>query len=124
MKDIVEKYIKLRDAKAQITAACKEKTAQIDAALKLAEGALLQAFDAQGIDSVSTASGTAYRTTKTGATVADWDATLGYIKEHELWNMLEHRVAKKAVEEFKAEKDDLPPGVNWYEEVSINVRRA
>jgi hypothetical protein len=56
--------------------------------------------------------------------VADWDATLDFIKANEHWQMLEHRVSKQAVEEYKSEHGDLPPGVDWREEVTVNVRRA
>jgi hypothetical protein len=38
--------------------------------------------------------------------------------------MLERRVNKTAVEEFKAEHGEIPPGVNTRQEIVINVRRS
>ena len=31
---------------------------------------------------------------------------------------------KQAVEQYKEEHGDLPPGINWREEVVVNVRRS
>lgn len=124
MEELVEKYIELRDKKAQLSAAFKQKTAKLDAVLDKIEGVLLQQFKDLGMESVRTKAGTAYKSTRTSATVADWDQTLDYIRRKELWNMLDKRVNKAAVEQFKEEHDDLPPGVNWREEVVVNVRRS
>ncbi len=124
MQDIVEKYIALRDAKAAVSAQYKEKLAKFDLVLDKMEAHLLGEFNKLGIDSIGCDAGTAYKSTRSSASVADWDATLDYIRTNELWNMLERRVAKKAVEEFRDEHGDLPPGLNWREEVTINVRRS
>lgn len=124
MEELVEKYIELRDKKSELSAAYKAKTAKLDTVLTKIEGILLQQFDELKMESVRTKAGTAYKSTRVSATVADWDHTLDFIKQHELWNMLEHRVSKQAVEQFKEEHGDLPPGVNWREEIVVNVRRS
>jgi hypothetical protein len=85
---------------------------------------LLKQLEATGAESVRTKSGTAFKTTKTFASVADWDATLTYIVDQGLFNLLERRVSKQAVLEFKEEHNDLPPGVSWREELAISVRRS
>ena len=123
MEALVTKYIELRDAKATLAAAYKEKVAKLDAVMTTIEGFILESFNEMGIDSAKTAAGTAYKSTRTSATVADWDATLAFIKSKGLWNLLKHDVAKKAVEEFRDAHNDLPPGLNWREEIVINVRR-
>lgn len=124
MKDMVEKYIALRDARALLDSAYKLKKAPLDAAMDKIEAAILAQFEASQIESVRTEGGTAYKSKKTSATVADWDLVLAYIKANDLWQMLEQRVSKKAVEEFVEAHSDLPPGINWREEVTINVRRT
>jgi hypothetical protein len=55
--------------------------------------------------------------------VADWDAFLDHVRENEAWEMLERRVNKTAVEQFKSVEGDLPPGVNWAETQVVNFRR-
>ena len=124
MEELVEKYIELRDAKAKITADYKAKAAVLDASLDKIEGVLLLQFQEQGMESVRTKNGTAYKSNRASATVADWDNVLSFIQENELWNMLEHRVSKQAVEQFKEAHGELPPGINWREEIVINVRRS
>jgi hypothetical protein len=56
--------------------------------------------------------------------VADWDYVLDYIQKNELWNMLEKRVSKQAVEQYVEEHGNLPPGINWREELVVNIRRS
>lgn len=124
MKELVEKYIKLRDAKAKLSQKHKDKVAQIDEILEAIEAALLEQFDQHGIDSVRSEAGTAYTSTRVSASVADWDAVLNYVRDKDLWNLLERRVSKDAVKQFREEHDDLPPGVNWSEEKVINIRRS
>lgn len=124
IEELVEKYIMLRDKKAAIMNAAKEKCAAIEAALTVAENTIMALLNEHGLDSLGCASGTAYRTTRTSATVADWDATLQWIKDNDAFHMLERRVAKTAVEEYVKAEGDLPPGVNWKQDVTINVRRS
>lgn len=124
MEELVEKYIELRDAKAKVKAQYDAKVERIESVLEKIEAVLLQQFNESGMESVRTKSGTAYKQTRTSAGVADWDSVLEYIRENDLWNMLERRVSKAAVEQFKDAHGDLPPGINWREEVVINVRRA
>ena len=124
MEELVNKYIELRDAKAKLKAAFDAKVSKLEAVLDKIEAALLQEFTESGMESVRTKAGTAYKQTRTSAGVADWDATLRFIQENDLWHMLERRVNKAAVEQFKDANGELPPGLNWREEVVINVRRS
>jgi hypothetical protein len=48
---------------------------------------------------------------------------LNHVQENDAWEMLERRVNKKTVEQFKDVNDDLPPGVNWSETQVVNFRR-
>lgn len=121
---IVEKYIQLRDKKAQLKRAFEAETESIDQMLDKCEAYLQQQMTAQGVLSVATKAGTAYRSTRVSAKVEDWDAALAHIIATQNWAMLERRVAKEAVVQFREEHDDLPPGVSWREEVTINVRRS
>ena len=121
---LLKLFIALRDRRAQRKAdyqlddsVDKDKQGNI-------EVEFLRRFNDRGIDNVSARGvGTAYRSTRISARVADWDSLLNFIKEDNAWEMLEHRVSKVAVEQFRAEHDDLPPGVNWDETQVINFRR-
>ena len=124
MEELVEKFIALRDQKSKMSTEYKAQVAQIDSVLDQIEGQLLRDFNTHGMESVRTKSGTAYKSTRNSATVADWDYVLDFIQTNELWNMLERRVSKAAVEQYKDEHGNLPPGINWREEITINVRRS
>lgn len=123
---LVEKYIFLRDKKAQIKAEYDAKVGEIDQMLDRIEAVLLQAFQDAGMDSVRTSAGTAYKSVRTSAQVADWDAFRTFVQQNDPeLTMIERRCNKTAVEQFKAANDgSLPPGLNWREELVVNIRRS
>jgi hypothetical protein len=122
--ELVGKYVEVRDKKSDLTADYKAKIAKIDTVLDKIETLLLQQFDAMGMDSVKTPHGTAYKSTKTSYQIADWDSTLAFIREHELFHVLERRVAKAGVDAYKEETGELLPGLNARTEVTVNIRRT
>jgi len=124
VNEIVDRYIALRDKKAAIKKEYDEKIEAIEKVMDKAEAVLLKHFEETGAESVKTEAGTAYKARRTSATVADWDSFLAHVQKHEAWELLEHRAAKKAVEEYKAAMGDLPPGINWSSELVVNIRRG
>lgn len=126
LNELIEKYIKVRDKKAQLKKERDVEIAKLDTVLEKMEGVILKMFEQTGQDSAKTEFGTAYTSERTSATVADRDVFIGWVlaSPDERAIFLENRVNKTAVEQFRAETDDLPPGVNWRSEVVVNVRRA
>ena len=124
IEKLVDIYIQLRDRRAARKKLFEESDSSDKAYQEKIEGTLMAHFNENGIDRVGCESGTAYKSVRTSATVADWDVTLQFIKDNQAWEMLEHRVSKKAVEEFVAANEEVPPGVNISREAVINVRRA
>lgn len=124
LSDLVAKYIELRDKKAQYKAEYENKVAKLEDALDKIEAALLKTFETSGMDSVKTEFGTAYTSTRTTASVADPDAFMTYVIANEAWHLLEKRASKTGVEQYKAEHEDVPPGVNWRAERTVNIRRS
>ena len=124
IETLVERYIALREKKAQIKAEYEAKVEQIDSLQSKVEGVLLRFFEEQGSSSIRTPAGTAYKATRVSATIADWDSFLEHVKANEAYEMLERRCSKVAVEQYKAANDELPPGVNWREDVVVNFRRS
>lgn len=123
IETIIEKYVALRDKKAELTAAYKQSVEKIDAGMDRCENFLMATMQRIGVDSFKTKFGTAYKTTKTSAQVADWDMTLGFIRDGGHWAMLTKNVSKDFVKAYKEEHNDLPPGINWRVETAINVKR-
>lgn len=127
LTDLVEKYIKLRDKKSLMKAAYEKQVADVDAMMDKIESALLKTFNqAGGLNSISSPAGTAYKSIRTSASVADKDTYTSWILEQpeERLVFLDVRANKSSVEQYRAEHDDIPPGLNWREEVVINVRRS
>lgn len=125
LSDAVAIYIKLRDQKAQMKAEFEAQVAPIQDKMDKLECKLLDVFNQTGMDSVKTEFGTAYATVRTTASIADRDAFMEFVKAKEEWSLLEVRVSKTAVEQFRASNDDeLPPGVNIREERVVNIRRS
>jgi len=124
LDQVVLKYIALRDKKAEHKKAYDAKIEAIDAGLEKLEAFIKASLEQLGVESVRTSAGTAYQSTRTSATAADWPMVLEWIRANEHWDMLEKRVNKSFVESYRNEFEDLPPGVNWREERVINIRRS
>ena len=125
ISELVDKYISVRDKRAEIEAEAKAKKAKCDEALDLIEARLLKLMEETGVDSFKTEAGTAYKSHKNSATCADWDAVWEFVQQdaaHQ--SILEHRVNKTFVQAYKEEHGELPPGVNWRSVVSVNFRRS
>ena len=125
IEQLIDRYIQIRDRKAQLKAKYDGEVEALDEGLKKIENVLLSKLNELGVDSFGKKeTGMAFKSPVTSATVADWDSFLGYIKENDAWHMLDHRANKTAVAEFRAANDDIPPGINWREETVVRVRRG
>jgi hypothetical protein len=124
MDSLVETYIKVREKKSRLKAAYDAEVKQYDELQDKIEALLLAKFGELGVDSVKTENGTAYTSVRSSASIADWDTFWAFVKEHGAYEMIERRVSKAAVEQYKSANDDLPPGLNWSETRVVNFRRS
>lgn len=120
---LIEKYIQLRDRQKQLKAEFDEKVAPIDEAMKRIENHLMCVLNEQGADRIGCATGVAFKSTVTSATVADKDAFRRFILDNNAWELADIRAAKTAVKDFVEAHDDIPPGVNWRVETVLRVNR-
>ena len=121
---LVEKYIALRDKKEAIA---KRHTAELQPyrnAMEQIEAVLLTHLNDARLESMRALGGTAYKTTRTSAKVVSWATVLDYIREKEMWELLEARVSKVAVEAVVAETGAGIPGVEITRETCVQVRRG
>lgn len=124
INDLVAKYVALRDRRAERKARYDQEDSADLALQDKIEAVLLKHFNETGAESVKTEFGTAYKSSRTSATVANRDVFFTFVKTHDAYELLESRCNKTAVAQYKAANDDLPPGVNWREEIVVNIRRA
>jgi len=121
---LIERYVTIRDGKAELEAAHKQKTARFNRAMEKIENLLMARLDAEGEESKRTPHGTCYKAVHTRAKVSDRDAFLHFVTEHDAWDFVESRVNGKAVEKYVEEHGDVPPGVKTTRYVKVGVRRA
>jgi hypothetical protein len=120
---VIEGYMKLRLKKEAAEAKVKAELATISQQMDKLEAWLQQQAEAQGVTSFKTPHGTAFLQTVDFANVADWDATLKFIRDNEAFDMLERRVSKSAVRAYIDETKQVPPGINYGTRINVNVRK-
>ena len=127
MKDeqMIDAYIRLRDRRAQRKAAYLAEDESDKQYMEKIEALFLKSLNEEGLTSKSCKGvGTAYITTKTSVTTADREAFMNFIRDGDMWQLLEVRPAKAAVEEYVSANEELPPGVNMRREMAVNIQRA
>jgi hypothetical protein len=123
IRDVIAKYVELRDRKEALVKKQREEVAKITSVMDKIEQALFGVMSETGTDSVKTPAGTAFFTTRTSATVDDRDMFFDFVREHEAWDMLESRCAKSAVEQYLETEGELPPGVTRRVEKVVSIHR-
>ena len=123
ISEVLEIYVQTRDKKAEMEAAHKEAFKSINAKIGKIEAALLEVMNETGIDSIKTALGTAYKSTRNSATVADKEAFWDFVVANNEYGLVDKRVSKTAVEQYLEQHQQLPAGINWRVETTINFRR-
>ena len=95
-------FIGLRERRAQRKAAYSDDDSGDKGKQDKIEVEFLKRFQSRGIDNVAARNvGTAYRSTRSSATVADWEAVLDHVKEQDAWELLERRVSKGAIQQYR-----------------------
>lgn len=120
---VIEGYMKLRLKKEAAEAKVKDELSTISQQMVKLETWLQQQAEAQGVTSFKTPHGTAFLQTVDFANVADWDATLNFIRTNDAYDMLERRVSKSAVRAYIDEHKQVPPGINYGTRINVNVRK-
>lgn len=123
--NIVERYVTLRDRKAELKKAYEASVEELDKGMDKIENFLLKQLQEMGTEAFKTAHGTAYVTTKTSATIRDWDEFKGFLSDQpDPFYFLDRKANKTAVEEYSKEHNDLPAGINWTAIKAVNIRRS
>lgn len=122
--ELVKLYVQLRDRRAARKKEFESVDDQDKAKMERIEGVLLVRFNESGSESVRTKEGTAFKHKSTFASVGDRDAFIGHIKATQDFELMDVRANKTAVQQHLEATGDLPPGINWREEIHIRVNRA
>lgn len=124
-EELIAAYIALRDRRAQRKAAYETDDSPDKQYMDKIEVKLLERLNAAGLTSFSCRGvGTAYTKMKSSCTAADKVMFMDFVRNHELWHLLEVRPMKTAVEEYLEEHQELPAGVNLRREIAVYVERT
>lgn len=122
MGDLVQLYLKLRERIKKAEAAEKARLQPSKDFLLRINGKLLEKLNEAGGDGIKTPHGTAYRTMKRSATVADPGAFRSYVIDHDLFDLVDWKANAPAIDDFIKENSVAPPGINFSTMVTIGVR--
>ena len=123
-KSLLQMFIKLRDRREQRKAAFNADDATDKDKQSRIEVEFLRRFNERGTDNTSSREhGTAYRSTRSSVTIADWDIFLTHVKKNEAWELLEHRANKKNAQEYTEVHGEIVPGTKYSETQVVNFRR-
>jgi hypothetical protein len=121
---IVAVYIKIRNAKEDLTREYDAKVATLDDQMRTLKEELLKISKETGVTSFKTDNGTAYRTIKNRYWTNDWESFYGFMREHGTMELLEKRIHQTNMREFLEDRPDVhPPGLNVDQEYEITIRR-
>lgn len=120
----IQQYLNLRDAIAEKKKAQAEELKKYTEAMEKLEARLFELLNASGGDSLAVRGvGTVYRATQDSATVGDKEAFRDYIMQSGNLDMMSLTANKVAVREFIEQNGRPPPGVNFTQRMTLNVRR-
>jgi anaerobic glycerol-3-phosphate dehydrogenase len=96
----------------------------LDKAQKQLNSVLLSHLNGANAESMSTEHGTAYKSEKKSASIADPQAFMDFVIANAAWDLLDREVNVTATEEFVKSHNAPPPGVNYSSTFVAGVRRA
>ena len=118
-------YLKIRDAKDELTAKYKADVAELDEQLETIEQEINEICKTMNASSIRTAHGTIIRSVKPRYWTNDWDSLYQVIKEHDAFALLTKSIHQSNMKEFLAENPNiLPAGLNVENSYSVVVRRS
>tara|TARA_R110000850_G_scaffold148936_1_gene271380 strand:- start:214 stop:609 length:396 start_codon:yes stop_codon:yes gene_type:complete len=121
---MVRVYQKIRSKRSELSANFKEEDKALSEKLDTVKAVLLKYCDEQGVESVRTAEGLFYRSTKTRYWTSDWESMHKFILEEGVPELLDKRVNQTNMRQYLEENPDaVPMGLNVDSEYTLSVRK-
>ena len=124
VEDLVMQFVKLRDKIKEADDAHKAKLKTAKEYLEVLNGKLMEKLNEIGGESVKTSAGTAYRSSRKTASIADGEAFRQYVIATDGFDLVDWRANANAVDDFIKSEGSAPPGVNFNVAYTVGVRRA
>lgn len=122
LDQMVDMYVKIRDAKAEAKKAFDKETERMTQAMEKLEGMFQQQLDTLGVESFKSDHGTVYKTLRSSVSVADRDEFYEWAVSNGELGAIDMKANAKAVREL-LQKGTQVPGVKYSESYQIGVRR-
>lgn len=139
INELVSVYRKIREHKSKITREYKDSVGELDEQMKAVSVEIHKTLDELGMESVKTASGTAFKTTKDFVNVQDieefreflsaeaagGDADLAAkLYDNFPWHFFTKAISKDAVKTFmKGNEGRAPDGVAYDQQIEVQIRK-
>jgi len=124
MDKLAKAYLKIRDAKSELTQKYEDEMATLDEQENQLEAAMKDQMLAMGTKSMRTDAGTVMLGTKTRYTTQDWGSFKEFVIKNDAVDLLERRIAQRNMAQFLEENPDkVPPGLNADTQYQISVRK-
>jgi hypothetical protein len=113
-------YAKMRDKLETL----QRDVDKVENDMKVVKGALLDHCKTNGVESIRTPYGLAYRTVRTMYSTADWENFHKFVLDNQAPYLLEKRLHQGNMKEFLVDNPELvPPGLNSSSEYTITIKR-
>ena len=114
----------MREKRTEVKREYEEADGHLKRKMGLVEAELLKMLNAAGSDALKVKGiGQAYLAKRVTVKATDWNALHDFIIETKQIDLLQKRVASRAVQEYVEEQGELPPGCDMSTERVVNVRR-
>ncbi len=120
----VAQYIATRDALKKMDDEHDARKKPLVDLQNMLTGWLQNFMEKAGAENIKTSMGTCYQSVRYSASLADPEAFMKYVRDNDLFDLLDRKANVTAVKDHVAEKGTLPPGVNMSSIKTVNVRRA
>ena len=117
-------FIKIRDERKQIADDFNKRDGELAAKQDMIKSALLNHLQEQNIDSIKTAEGTFFRSTKQKYWTSDWPSMYEFVIENQVPDLLEKRLHQTNMKQYLEDNPDLlPKGFNVDSEYTLSIRK-
>jgi hypothetical protein len=122
--DVINAYRQLREKKEEIVARHKEELGPVNDQMLKCLAWIQQQLQAQGLTNFKGESGIAFLQTDTSVTVKDREAFFTWVKENDLFQMLDARASKSVVIDYIEQFKAIPPGLGVNSEQTCHIRKS
>jgi len=121
---LVTAYIAIRDKRSELKKKFEEEDNSLKDGMEKIEQAILEHCKENNIESLKTSHGTAYKRVSERFWATDWDAFNQYVKEHDILEVYEKRIAQGNMKQFLEDNPGATPPINVDRKFTISVRRS